>query len=50
MEKENEVSVEHKGKRVEVICSNCGKKAVLENYVYGEPCRFCGYKRTGLLR
>jgi len=38
-----------KGK-AEVICSNCGKRVILEDYEYGEPCRFCGYKRTELIR
>lgn len=36
--------------KAEVICSNCGRKIVLQNYTYGEPCRFCGYKRTEMVR
>jgi len=34
----------------EVICSNCGKKVILRNYTPNEPCRFCGYKRTEILK
>lgn len=33
----------------EVICPSCGKKATYSNYRYGEPCHYCGYKRTELV-
>jgi len=36
--------------KAEVICSNCGIRRVEDNYVSGEQCRRCGYKRTELIQ